>query len=252
MPRVRWSFLLLLLAVSLIAAASEQPPATVTIPGNIAPALQDATFVSQSDPNAVLTIVVGLKLHNEAEFVDLLSRLYDADSPDYRHWITPADFLSKFSPSQADVDAVCEHLEFHGLTIRRVSANRVLVQASGTVAQVEEAFAININVYRIATKTYWSNDRNPSIPSGLMDLVESVSGLSSLETMHPASNFEKAAPASAITYTPWEIATIYNFPSRLNTFHSKTIYDGTGMTIAIAAAFTYLTSDVGYFWKALH
>jgi kumamolisin len=250
MRRVRWSSLLLLLAVSavsMIAAASEQPPATVTIQGNVAPSLRDATFLSHSDPNTVLTIVVGLKLHREAEFADVLNRLYDPNSPDYHRWITPTDFLSKYSPGQADADAVRQHLESHGLTIKRVSDNRVLVQATGTVAQIEEAFAININVYKLGVETHFANDRNPSVPSSLKDVVESVTGLTSLETMHHASNFGKLAPANVI-YTPWETATIYNFPSRLNTFHGKTIYDGTGVTIAIATAYTYLTSDVDYFW----
>jgi subtilase family serine protease len=103
MRRVRWSSLLLLLpvsAVSMIAAASEQPPATVTIQGNVAPSLRDATFLSHSDPNTVLTIVVGLKLHREAEFADVLNRLYDPNSPDYHRWITPTDFLSKYSPAK--------------------------------------------------------------------------------------------------------------------------------------------------------
>ena len=247
MPRIRLSLLPLLLALSSFAAASEQPSARATIQGNVAPALQDATFVGHSDPNAVLTIVVGLKRHNEAEFLDLLNRLYDANSSDYHRWITPTDFLSRFSPSQGDVDAVRQHLESHGLTTKRVSDNRVLVQAIGTVAQIEEAFEVNINVYKLGTETHYSNDRNPSIPSNLGDLVESVAGLSSLETMHHAPNFQPS-PAAVVVYTPWEIATIYNFPSRLNTFHGKTIYDGTGETIAIATAYTYLTSDVDYFW----
>jgi subtilase family serine protease len=254
MPPLRRSSLLFLLAVSSvslfassIAAASEQASARVMIEGNVAPALQDATYVSPSDPGAVLTIVVGLKRHNEAEFTDLLNRLYDADSSDYHRWITPADFLAKFSPSQADVDAVRQLLESHGLTVKRVSDNRVLVQATGTGAQIEEAFAVNINVYKVGTETHYSNDRNPSVPSTLKDVVESVAGLSSLETMHHASNFEPV-PASEVTYTPLQIASIYNFPSRLNTFHGKTIYDGTGETIAIATAYTYLTSDVDYFW----
>jgi subtilase family serine protease len=247
MSPLRLSFPLLLMVVSLFAAASEQPPATVTIQGNVAPALQDAIFGSHSDPNAVRTIVVGLKLHNETEFADLLNRLYDADSPDYHRWITPTDFVSRFSPSQSDVDAVRQHLESHGLTIKRVSDNRVLVQATGTVGQIEEAFAININIYQLGTETHYSNDRNPSVPASLKDVVESVTGLTSLGTMHHSSNFEKLAPATVI-YTPLETATIYNFPSRLNTFHGKTIYDGAGVTIAIATAYTYLTSDVDYFW----
>jgi kumamolisin len=243
----RLSFLLLLLVVSLLAAALEQPSPGVTIEGNVAPALQDAAYVSHSDPNAVLTIVVGLKRHNEAEFTDLLNRLYDANSPDYHRWITPADFLAKFAPSQADVDAVRRHLESRGLTVKHVSDNRVLVQATGTVAQIEEAFAIQINVYKVGTETHYSNDRNPSVPSSLKDVVESVAGFSSLETMHHASNF-KQGPATAIFYTPLQMAAIYNFPSRLNAFHGKTIYDGTGVTIAIATAYTYLASDVDYFW----
>ena len=152
MPRTRLCLLPLLLALSSFAAAAEEPSGRATISGNVAPALQDATYVSHSDPNAVLTIVVGLKLHNEAEFDDLLNRLYDADSPDYHRWITPTDFLAKFSPSQADVDAVRQHLESHGLDIKRVSDNRVLVQAAGTVAQIEEAFAVNINVYNVQSR----------------------------------------------------------------------------------------------------
>jgi subtilase family serine protease len=258
MPRLRWSPLLFLLTVSAVpllllsfAAASEQPSARVTIPGNVAPALQDATYMNHSDPNAVLTIVVGLKRHNEAEFTDLLDRLYDADSPDYHRWITPTDFLAKFSPSQADVEAVRQHLESHGLTVKRVSDNRVLVQATGTVAQIEEAFAININVYQLGAETHYSNDRNPSVPSSLKDVAESVTGLSSLETMHHASNFQPS-PAAVVVYTPWEIATIYNFPSLVNEYHGKTTYDGTGVTIAIATAYTYLTSDVDYFWSSYY
>jgi kumamolisin len=256
MPPLRWSSLLFFLTVSSvslflssIAAASEQPPARATIQGNVAPALQDATFVSHSDPNAVLTIVVGLRLHNEAEFNGLLNRLYDPDSLDYHRWITPADFLAEFSPSRADVAAVRQHLESHGLTTKRVSDNRVLVQATGTVAQIEEVFAISINVYKLGAETHYSNDRDPSVPSSLKDVVESVTGLSSLETMHHASNFRKVAPETEVTYIPQQIATLYNFPSSLNAFHGKTIYDGTGVTIAIATAYTYLTSDVEYFWN---
>jgi kumamolisin len=247
MFRVPLFLLSLLLGVSLLGAA-EQPSTTVTIDGNVAPALQDATFVSHSDPNATLTIVVGLKLHNEAEFAALLNRLYDGTSADYHRWIRPSEFLARFSPSQSDVDAVRQHLESHGLTVKRVSDNRVLVQATGTVAQIEEAFAVNINVYKLGTETHYSNDRNPSVPSSLKDVVQSVTGLSSLETMRHASNFEPVSASTEVTYTPLEIASIYNFPSRLNTFHGKTIYDGTGETIAIATAYTYLNSDVDYFW----
>ena len=78
--------------------------------------------------------------------------------------------------------------------------------------------------------------------------MESVTGLTSLETMHYALNLEKPA-FPTVSYTPPEIATIYNSPSRLNSFHGKTIYDGTGVTLAIANAYNYMTSDVDFFWS---
>ena len=112
--------------------------------------------MNHSDPNAVLTIVVGLKRHNEAEFTDLLDRLYDADSPDYHRWITPTDFLAKFSPSQVDVDAVRQHLESHGLTVNRVSDNRVLVQATGTVLRSNDFMDRRDGWKRCSTPEHWT------------------------------------------------------------------------------------------------
>ena len=67
-------------------------------------------------------------------------------------------------------------------------------------------------------------------------------------TWGAARRFRAQWGIMSVSYTPLEIASIYNFPSRLNTFHGKTIYDGKGITIAIAIFDTYLASDVDYFW----
>ena len=51
------------------------------------------------------------------------------------------------------------------------------------------------------------------------------------------------------TYSPWQIATAYNFPNSNNIAHVKPTYDGTGTTIAIVPSIDYDSSGVDFFWQ---
>ena len=53
----------------------------------------------------------------------------------------------------------------------------------------------------------------------------------------------------AVIFTPKQIATAYNYPNSLNSHREGHSYDGSGVTIAIATAFTYEPSDVNTFWQ---
>ena len=239
----------LLLGLCFFASASDQPSATFKIAGNTPPARQNATFTGHKISNDVLEIVVGLKMRDEHALDSLIARQQDSASPDYHHWITPDDFVRRFAPTQSDVNNVIAYLASQGLSVLQVTPNHMLIQARGMVSQIERAFSVTINNYQKGVEEYYSNDRDPSVPGSLKDVVQSVTGMDS--TQHFDSRpmiHDTPTVGSNIIYTPPEIATIYNFPSRLNTFHGKVIYDGTGMTIAIATAFTYLGSDIDYFW----
>ena len=71
----------------------------VAIDGNTPPSLDRATFVKHSDPNGVMKIVVGLKMRNEQDLDDLITRQQDSASPDYHRFIIPADFADRFAPA---------------------------------------------------------------------------------------------------------------------------------------------------------
>src|SRR5580658_3733397 len=53
-----------------------------------------------------LHLAIGLPLRNQAGLDALLQQLYDPKSPNYRHYLTVAQFTEKFGPSQADYEAV--------------------------------------------------------------------------------------------------------------------------------------------------
>jgi kumamolisin len=221
----------------------------IEVQNNTPYALPASSLVGPSHPNAVLDIVVGLEWQNERQLNDQLARIQDPDSPDYRHFLTSAEFISQFAPSQADVDGVTQYLESQGLVVMEAASNRKLVHVRGKVSQVEQAFQVNINDYDSNGTRHFSNDRNPSLPSHIGAAVESVFGLSSFEVFNPNYRAQRidSLLTSQLTYTPAQLATAYNFPNLNNAFHGITTYDGTGATIAIATAYAYTASDLDYF-----
>ncbi len=225
--------------------------ATVAIEGNTSPSLQSATLVGHRDPYALMEIVVGLTMRDEKDLDDLIARQNDPSSTDFHNFITPADFARRFGPLQADVDLVRQQLASNGLTVLQVSPNNMLVQARGTVWQIEQAFNVNINIYNLRGEQHFSNGRDPSVPSSLQGIVASVTGLTSLDRFHGNLRANDQADATQVIYTPQQIATAYNFPNVIDKYHGETIYSGKGEKIAIATAYVYKTSDIDYFWKYL-
>jgi subtilase family serine protease len=249
MTFLNYKGLLGLLGIGLFAglAWSQGHTAKVTIAGNTPRALSAASLVGHQDSNTVMDIVVGLKMRNEKELADLIARQSDPNSSDFQNFITPADFTRRFAPLQADVDKVTQHLESNGLTVTEVSHNHMLVHARGTVSQMEQAFSVSINRYELQGEHHFSNDRDPSVPAALGDVVQSVMGLSSMEKLKRASS--QAAAQPLVSYTPPQIATAYSFPNANNAHPDGKIYSGKGVTLAIATAFGYNPTDVNFFWQ---
>ena len=232
-------------------AWSQSNTGRITIKGNISPLLAQVTLVGHHDPNAAMEIVVGLKMRNEQELDALIARQSDPTSPDFQRFITPTDFNVRFGPLQSDVDKVTQHLAANGLSVVQVTPNHMLLQARGTVSQVEQAFSVRINDYSLRGKQEFSNDREPSIPSHLENLVQSVIGLDSMGKLHSLAQGQPLASTSSglLIYTPRQIATAYSFPNTNNRFKEGTMYSGRGVTLAIVPAISYASTDVNFFWQ---
>jgi kumamolisin len=253
-PRLAVFTVAIILAVGCVTPAfSQSNSGMIEVKNNTPYALPAASLIGHSDPNAVLDIVVGLRWQNERQLDEQLARIQDPESPDYRHFLTSAEFVGRVAPSQGDVEGVTQYLESAGLVAMEAAPNRKLVHVRGTVSQVEQAFQVSINDYESNGERHFSNDRNPSLPSTIGAAAESVFGLSSFDAFHPTSHAERADSLSASVpiYTPAQLATAYNFPNLNNASHGTTTYDGTGVTIAIATAYAYTASDLNYFLQDL-
>ncbi len=125
-------------------------------------------------------------------------------SPEYRHFLTAAQFRQQFAPSQTAVSAVQRWLRDGGFTLDYAPANSHYVAAEGTVAQANQAFAVTLSKYTVQGLTLRAPDRLLSVPSTLASTVAGVVGLDdSAALVHydhvdapPAAAFVNAPPCS--------------------------------------------------------
>ena len=134
-----------------------------------------------------LNLAIGLPLRNQQALNNLLQQIYDPASPNYRHYLTPEQFTEQFGPTETDYQAVVAFMESKGLTVTYRHPNRVVLDVNGSVADIEKAFHVGIQVYQHPTeaRTFYTPDVEP-----LLDLtvpILHISGLDNFAVPHPAS-----------------------------------------------------------------
>ncbi|HEY3832012.1 MAG TPA: protease pro-enzyme activation domain-containing protein, partial [Acidimicrobiia bacterium] len=148
-------------------------------------------------PSQTIRLAIGLRTPNKPAEQAFLGELQDKSSPEFHKYLTPAAWTDRFSPSARAQQTVVSWARKAGLTVTHLFANRLVVDVAGSVANIENALDVKINAYRLGAQSFFANDRVPVIPSAVAGVIESVDGLSSLQTMYPASAgvSEPASPA---------------------------------------------------------
>jgi subtilase family serine protease len=227
-------------------AAQRSAAASVTLPGHIPAVLAHAQLVGHAPANQRLALSIGLRLRDRIGLDALLRTMYDPRSPGYHHFLTPAQFNYFFAPTSRQVAMVEQYLRSQGIQVERVSPNHLLIDASATVAQVEQAFSVQINNYRLGARTVYAPASDPSVPANIAAIVQSIGGLDNVARYHPIGLTVMARarpnqpfPGPAGGYTPSELRTAYDENPLLNAG-----YQGGNQTIAIFELDGAKASDV--------
>jgi len=154
----------------------------------------------------------------ESELAKFLDDLHDPASPSFHHWLTAEEFGARFGTAQADVDAVTEWLESHGLRVNFVYPGRMAIDFSGNAAQIQEAFHTAIHRYDVSGSVHIANVSDPQIPEVLAPLV---AGVVSMHDFRPHHMARRRSAEAEYTFSqsrqqvhalvPADLATIYNF-----------------------------------------
>ncbi len=161
------------------------------------------------NPDGALTLTIGLGARNAAVLDAVIAASSDPASPRYGHYLTRDEYRARFAPTDVDVSAVRAWAERAGLRVSAVSPERLLVTARGTTSQVQRLLGVTIDDYSLPGRRFYSNDRDPVVPSDLN--VVAISGLTSLariQAMHDVPMRPAGVPAGG--YRPQDFQTAYN------------------------------------------
>ena len=152
----------------------------VALKGNVNPeanARNDRGPVSDSLPMAEMTMVLSRTPEQQAAFDAFVQSQYDAGSPNYHHWLTPAQIGQLYGPAQSDLDQITGWLAAKGFSQTRVSADRMSISFSGTAGVVANVFHTEIHQLSVNGKPHIANMSDPQIPAAIAPVVFGIKGL---------------------------------------------------------------------------
>ena len=192
-----WGLTVFLVFFLTIATQGQQP--LQVLHNHVRPAVAngEAKKIGPMSADEVMHFSIELPLRNQSELNDLLKKISDPASPDYRQFLTPEQFDERFGPTAADFQAVIEFAQANGFTVRSQPKSRLLLPVTASVAQVENAFHVTMNYYRNPTenRTFFSLDREPSV--ALSVPLRHIAGLNNFSIPRPA--LSQAPPRQGAT-----------------------------------------------------
>ncbi|HEV2197935.1 MAG TPA: protease pro-enzyme activation domain-containing protein [Candidatus Acidoferrum sp.] len=165
-----------------------------------------------------------------------LDELQTTGSPNFHHWLTAQEFGERFGLAKPDLDLITAWLESHGFRINVIYPSGMLIDFSGTAAEVRQAFQTEIHHFVVKGEKHVANVSDPQIPAALAPVV---AGIVSLHDFRPNAMHKMHQPRTQFTFpdqfgnttyavVPADLAKIYN----LNPLFSAGI-SGQGQTIVL-------------------
>jgi kumamolisin len=177
--------------------------------------LSGSRAVGPADPAERVEVSVRLRRRGVQAFCDRVDRLARGDRS-VGH-LRREDFGRHFGADPADVAAVKTFAANHGLSVLREHPEQCTVVLSGTVAQLEAAFSVKLQCFEHASGQYRGRQGVIELPSELDGIVEAVLGLDNRPQAKPhfrmrGQQIRKPMLATAVAYTPVQLAGLYGFP----------------------------------------
>ncbi|HZU40250.1 MAG TPA: S53 family peptidase [Solirubrobacteraceae bacterium] len=175
--------LLATVSTSSLAAAA---PSSVRLPGSASPVAASTPRVGSVPAGSPVSFEVELALPHQAAAEAFARAVSTPGSALYRHFLTPAQWEQRFSPTAGQVAEVVGFLRHSGLHVTGVSADRMAVQATGSAAAVERAFGTRLSYHRVDGHALRVADRDLSLPAAIARVVAGIAGLNQV-LAHPGA-----------------------------------------------------------------
>ena len=192
-----------------------------------------ARFIRYSASTEVLHIAIALRPRNLTGLKAFVNAVSDPKSPQFHHFLKPAQVGNRFGATLYNVSLVTSFLKSNQIKIDLVAKNRMVILAEGSVAHLDHAFHTTIAEY-----SGFDSSGKPILfravatpvllPSRITPIVQFVDGL---------SNFVRPKPQT--TLTPNQARVLYGTAP----FYSNGV-QGQGVSVGISNWEPFQLSDI--------
>jgi subtilase family serine protease len=231
----------LLLLTGIRAAVAETPAALirspvdesdrVTLGGNTPPSAtigaRDQGAVDDALPFEHLLLVLKRDAATEGALQARILALHAPGSSEFHHWLTAEQVGAQFGANPQDVAVLEQWLTSHGFAVNRLYKSGLVLDFSGTAAQIRETFHTEIHRLQMASgEKHLANVSDPQIPAALAAAVVGVHlhdffarpRHSAMHAMHYDHAAQRWNPQFTLPFqgsdlfvvAPYDFATIYN------------------------------------------
>jgi len=149
-----------------------------------------------------------------------------------RQHLSRTELADRFGASRQDIAQIRRFARTNGLHVVRVNRAARTVEVSGLPARMGRAFGVDLALYRTPFGVVRGRSGPVQVPAWLMPSIQGVFGLDTRRQARPhfrilpgsASGELRPAAGPTASFTPPELARLYDFPANV---------DGTGQTIAL-------------------
>jgi kumamolisin len=222
------------------------PKKQVPLAGSERVPLEGARDVGPANPTETVDVTIRLRsragkkpIVNAAEFTKPIEK---------RAILSRKEFEQRHSADPDSIARVESFARQHKLLVKEESPARRTVILSGSVAAMNEAFGVELKEYEHPSGRYRGRTGPIHLPPELQDVVEGVFGLDNRPQAKPHFRRRQGrggvrAAAVSLSYTPIQVAALYNFPTGV---------DGAGECIAlIELGGGYNPTDLSNYWSQL-
>ena len=204
--------------------------------------------VGQLSNTTRLNLAIGLPLRHQTALSNLLQQINDPASPNYHHYLTPEQFTEQFGPSEVDYQAVIAFARQNGLQVNAQHPNRMLLDVSGTVADLERVLHVRMRTYRHPTenRNFFAPDTEPTLE--LATPILSISGLNNYSPPRPRLVAKLLVRGqNAVPHAGSGPGGAYRGNDFRAAYVPDSTLDGLGQIVGLLQFDGYTASDIAYY-----
>ncbi|SFI34940.1 kumamolisin [Collimonas sp. OK307] len=192
----------------------------IPLPGSERTVLSGARCIGAAAPSEQIEVTIVMRCNADQELCDIVDK-QSASAPAGSHaaHLSREEFARRFSATAQDIARVATFAHDHGLEVVRENPACSSVTLSGSVAQFNQAFDVDLQRYESHLGNYRGRTGVVNIPAELQDIVTAVIGLDDRPQAHAHFRlqppFRYAAHKVSTSLLPTQLASLYDFPDNL-------------------------------------